>query len=390
MKSVEPIDTADMIYPELGEDEIVVPKIRKNILLHATETHYFPLDFRMRNVVIDSIARKYDQTIDQYPDPDDNDERLLIGPSACRQRHRLDCPYMRKVDERLSESDVAEENIAAIHLLGADDSEYNRQKFLIVAKDGIYFRDQTNRIDHYDYADIRFTFDGIELLPETNFERAGDFVLRYPLDEKFMTFAQEFLLLRLTTISIAGERHPFADAALKFRKEYLSSIVDTAAAEGKLDVETLIRIEYLARELRISAIELETYLHAAGERGFDNQSFRKNFNRLIADMPREHEKFVLFQDLLEAAIGIDDSVRRKPAVDAIKRAAGEKFVANYIDHIKQRRQAETSLYRSIQALDYKTLSPAFSNAWRMLRLAQLYNNDINLKLMDVGVLANEK
>ena len=60
MKSVEPIDKADMIYPELGEDEIVVPKIRKNILLHATETHYFPLDFRMRNVVIDSIARKYD------------------------------------------------------------------------------------------------------------------------------------------------------------------------------------------------------------------------------------------------------------------------------------------------------------------------------------------
>ena len=107
-------------------------------------------------------------------------------------------------------------------------------------------------------------------------------------------------------------------------------------------------------------------------------------------MPREHEKFVLFQDLLEAAIGIDDSVRRKPAVDAIKRAAGEKFVANYIDHIKQRRRAETSLYRSIQALDYKTLSPAFSNVWRMLRLAQLYNNDINLKLMDVGVLANEK
>ena len=79
-------------------------------------------------------------------------------------------------------------------------------------------------------------------------------------------------------------------------------------------------------------------------------------------MPREHEKFVLFQDLLEAAIGIDDSVRRKPAVDAIKRAAGEKFVANYIDHIKQRRRAETSLYRSIQALDYKTLSPAFSGA----------------------------
>ena len=59
-----------MIYPDMREDEERVPKIRKDILLSKGETNYFPLDFRMRNVVIDLIALKYDRTIEQYPEPD--------------------------------------------------------------------------------------------------------------------------------------------------------------------------------------------------------------------------------------------------------------------------------------------------------------------------------
>lgn len=125
-------------------------------------------------------------------------------------------------------------------------------------------------------------------------------ILEYPLDERFRLFAQEIMLLRLTTVLPASERHPFSDETIaEFRNAYIELPVDAAAD-------------------------------------------------------------------------------------------GDAFVTNYIDFVRNRRLAEENLFKAIGAIDYISLSERFANYLENIIRMQRCNNEINLTLLNIGVMANEK
>ena len=409
-KIVEPIDEQSaMIYPDPDEDEVRVEQVRKSILQSAGDAHYFPLEFRMRDIVIDSLARKYGHTIANYPfDPDSNEERFLIGArGCCRVFRSLNCPYMKKVAERLLDSGVNENNIIGIYLFD-DSDDANRQKFLLLSKDGVYLRNDSNKIEYYLYGNLIFKFDGIARRPEVvvpQKEREGmteaqlygnavkGVILEYPFDETFVKFAQEIMLLRLTTLLPAGDRHPFSDMKIpEFRNEYVEMLVDVAAAEGKLTVENMIRLEYIARELKINAADLETYFKSACNGGFKAKTLQKRLTDFLTTKWNVEDKFVIFQDILELAVGIDGEIIRKDMIGVLRRKAyaGADFVSNYIAFVQQKRIAEKSLAKALGTIDYISLSSRFANYLENIMRLQRYSREIDLTLLKIGVMANEQ
>ena len=405
----EKVDVIDkkraLVYPEIGENEKRMEIVKNDILkVLKSESHYFPLDFRMENIVINSIAKKYFPLAEDYPSPDDLDEpRFLIGMPLCQKDYiyQLKCPYMKKVLHSISDNNakginnefiINPDNIVAIYILKADKSEdYHKQGFLILSKDGIYLRNtsESYKINHYDYSDLRFTLDGIAHLDRIDVE---GLLLDYSLDENFILFAQEFMLLRRTTLMSIRARHPFADAMMEFRESYMEILIDVAAGEGKLTVEKYIRLEYIAREFKISPEDFKKWLFQAYKGDGSVSDVQQKLKEMLNDKTKTTEWYVLFQDILELAVGEDDEVNRKKLIDMLRRksSAGSEFVSNYIEFIKYRRKSEMSLYRAIESIGYRNLADNLGGYLKNIHTLQTYNNEMNLKLLDIGVLVNEK
>ena len=162
MSDVEIVDRDDpnaIRYPTIKnegengaiEHRITLP-VRDIIVPGLSETVYFPLNFCLEDIVIDTVAQKYQADIDDYP-LDSDDEHFLIGTQACRKDcKRLDCTYMKKMLVRINAAanlDVSD--IFAIYLLGLDDSNENRQKFLLMTKTKLYLLHDTQAIENYGY-----------------------------------------------------------------------------------------------------------------------------------------------------------------------------------------------------------------------------------------------
>ena len=392
-KQLSIIDKAGaIIYPRLHENETQVEGARNDIIKSVQhETYYFPLEFRLKDVVIDSLARKY---ASEYPSADEVAERFLIGTAACSEDHRneLHCPYMDKVTRSLADvKSIRKSNIVALSLLDADDSaDYHNQGFLLLSKDGVYLRNTgvSNKIEHYAYQKLRFTRDGIEHIERTSVE---GLLLNYPLDEKFIGFAQEFMLLRRTTLLTMRDRHPFADAFPQFRKAYLEILTDVAAAEGFLTVEKYIRLEYMAREFRIAPASFEQWLRTALKGTGKDAELQKKFREMLSQKTKTDEWYVLFQDILEMAVR-EDGLNRKKIVDLLRRnsTAGDKFVSNCIEYIKLRRQSELYLHRAVESIGYRRLADDLGGYLKKIHALLSYNGDMNLKLLDTDILSNER
>ena len=398
--NVDEIDIIDkdgaIIYPRLREGETVVYGVRNDIVsVLKKDTYYFPLEFRMKDVVINSLARKYARAVAAYPDAAGNDERFLIGTTACTEnfRNSLHCPYMDKVTRSINElKGFNKEKIVGIYILDADDTDdYHNQGFVLLSKDGVYLRNTevSNKVNRYDYKSLRFTKDGIEHIERTSLE---GLLLNYSFDENFLSFAQEFMLLRRTTLLLMRERHPFADVFMEFRRTYMEILVDVAAADGQLTVEQFIRLEYIAREFRIMPEEFEHWLKIALNGGCKYNDLQKKFREMLTSGTKTDEWYVLFQDILEMAVRDDGQLNRRKLVELLRResAAGERFVTNYIEFIRQRRQSELYLHRAIESIGYRELADNLGGYLKKIHLLQTYNNEMSLKLLDIGVLANEK
>lgn len=395
-KQIDVIDKANaIIYPQLQENEKKVGSVKNDTLnVLKKDNFYFPLEFRMNNTVINSIARKYLQDNEDYPSPDSSDERFLIGTVACNEdsREKLNCPYMDKVSKSVSESKfIDKNNIVAIHLTDPDDSaDYHSQGFVILSKDGVYIRNtgESNKIEHYDYRDIRFTQEGIESVNRISME---GLLLNYPLNENFLAFAQEFILLRRTTLLLMSERHPFADSFPEFRRDYLEILVSVAANEGNLTVEKYIRLEYIAREFKIAPQEFEQWLKNS-LRNVAANDLQKKFREMLMQKTKTDEWYVLFQDILEMAVCDNGELNSKKIIDLLKRKsnAGENFVTNYIEFIKMRRQSELFLHKAVESVGYRNLADNLGGYLKKIHRLQTYTNEMNLKLLDIGVLVNEK
>lgn len=369
--------------------------VRNDILkvLHK-DSYYFPLEFRMKDVVINSIAKKYSQTVTDYPDPESSEDRFLIGINACQKNFRtnLNCPYMNKVTQSIDEIKGLKENsIAAIYIIDPNDTnDYHNQGFLLLTKEGIYIRNTTesNKILFYEYKNLRFTQDGIEHIERIDIE---GLLLNYSLDENFIAFAQEFMLLRRTTLLLMRERHPFADAFMEFRRDYIEILVDIAAAEGNLTVEKYIRLEYMAREFRIIHEEFEQWLKNSFKGGVKFNELQKKFREILTSKTKTDEWYILFQDILEMAVRDNSELNRKKIIDILRRdsTAGDKFVTNYIEFIKMSRKSLTYLYKAVESIGYRKLADNLGGYLKKIHALQTYNNEMSLKLLDIGVLINE-
>lgn len=143
-----------------------------------------------------------------------------------------------------------------------------------MTKKKLYLLHDTQAIETYSYNDIRFTPDVFEL--RRLGKSVGQRLLEYTFDERFLSFAHEFMLLRRTTLVDVRERHPFANVvddkkfpdvvadmslnideidgrpSIRKRNAYMKFLVDTSAAEGHLQAKAIFKLCYMAREFRIS------------------------------------------------------------------------------------------------------------------------------------------
>lgn len=121
-------------YKKRGQNSVIEHRItlpvRDIIVPGLSKTVYFPLNFCLEDIVIDTVAQKYQADIKDYP-LDHDDEHFLIGTKACRKGcKKLDCHYMKKKIFRINAiSNLEVDDIFAIYLLSLDESNENRPKF---------------------------------------------------------------------------------------------------------------------------------------------------------------------------------------------------------------------------------------------------------------------
>ena len=407
-------DAAAIRYPSIKNEEYPserqVTLVTRDINIPGLqETLYFPLDFCLEDIVIDSVAKKYSTGIEFYSGLGDDEEHFLLGTAQCQKgRKFLNCPYMKKVNEKIDAAkNFDTSDLFAIYLLGLDNSNDNRQKFLAMTKKKIYISHNTQAIENYSYKNVRFTPDGIEL--KSFGESVSQNLLDYYFDERFLNFVHEFMLLRCATLVDARERHPFANVfdekfnpdmvadmkinvaeveplpAIEKRNSYLKFLVDTAAAEGYLEARTIMRLCYLAREFGVSADSVRSWLKLAANKGIPKNKLQTELTKILSFIGVKY-KFVFIKDVLEAGTDSQGVFHRADLLKILKRPqfGVEKFVENYLEFIKKSRAAEYELQNAFQNVNPQEI--CFKNLVR----AQSYSNRLNLQLVSMGAMLNEQ
>ena len=406
---IDAYDSNALIYPAYQKDncEGAIGKVRRDILPQAqTSTAFFPLDFCLYDQVIDAVAKKYEADAAHYMELEADDEHFLISVNACKKdAKKMGCPYMGKALARMaSDRRVPIKKICAIYLLGLDESEDNRQKFLAMGKSKLYLFNSTGKIAIYDYEDIKFIDAGI-----VKVNSVGDYledIIAYSFDEKFLTFVGEFMLLRFNTLCDIAESHPFGsfaggDMVDEFLPEaklnsptlvptekkhaYMHMLVDAAAAEGKLETYAMLRLVYLAHEFHLSADTMLSFLTEAQRGGIKKNQLLFRLSEVEKFIGSAEYKTAFYQDLLEMALSQDGTIIRGDLVKILKKEqfAGEKFVDAYIDFVRKRRDGEKALSKALKFCEKKELRLAA--AVRM----QNFNNRLNLQIITIGAMINE-
>lgn len=383
--------TDGILYPMLQENEECLKSAKnETVPLRHDEHKSFPLEFRFLDIVIDSLARKYNEGEEAlpYPEADEDGERFLIGPKAVRtfvQDKGCPCPYMTKAFAAMEEQKIPHVPIA-ICLLDANDSEINRQEFLALAKNGIYLRKSTLKLEFYPYDEL---YVGLDRLTSINSTSSEQNILDDLPSETFRKFLQEIMLLRRTTLLSLYERHPLAVTSLDAREKYIDFLTDAAAAEGKLGVRGLIYLEYLTRNFHVSADKLAKCLEEAYEGGIKENEIHKRLTELLTQVIPSEDHYVFFMDIMELLVGENGEITRPKLLKVLKRkngiAGGEKFVNNFMETVKLRRQEELYMKKALQTLSFvqHRIGDEHIHLW------QNYRHELSLKLLDIGVKINE-
>ena len=424
-------DNENRVFPpRLADGEERIEGSPNDILRMTSDDKpsYFSLEFRMKDAVIESIARQYHPFEDYesyaaYFADEANEEQLYLLGKAARlvQRDAIGHNCLGKVSEALDrESRISDSDIVALHLIEADHSDENRQKFLLLTKGNIYLRNETLAVEEYDYGEIRFLRDGLEHVGSGRVKR----ILEHEFDQRFWEFVQEFALLKRDTLYGVGVRHPMSDLTLETRQKYLKFLTEAASADGRLSVAMLLRLEYLAREFRISDGDLTEWLQKTLNENLKPTELKNRFtslkewlkkaeakDRLTEQLNKEltglltrnepqkipvQQWHVVFQDILELiaelATGQMEAPHSKKLLDILRRdkdsTAGADFVNGYCDFVRLRNQAMRHLGHAVGSIPYRDLSSRgyLDNICNLQR----YHNEQSLKIMEIGVLANVK
>lgn len=378
VEEVEVIDHDDvdlLLYPALREDEEKRKLIKSDIIpLGKRDMLYFPLNFRMGALVIESIAEKYNRRYD-YPEADSDDERYLIGPEACSKGKDMDCPYLKKAFAVLQDEKDAKD-LVALYLLDADQGEMNDQYFLALTRTGILFRSGSSTLQRAPYQDLRFAEDGIESRRRVK-ELKGN-LLDYSFDDSFLAFVREFLQLRHTKLLPVREMHPFSHHAPELKQAYLGFLVDAAAAEGGLTAQKLIWLEQLAREFCIPAKMVELFLKKAREGGIKGSKLRNALRNALAKMDVEYH-YAFVEDAITAMIDERGECSRELLLKILKKDDFFRYgyVESYKHYVCLQKQADEAFQAALEQVEFSRVQ--FKNIYRR----RIYHDALRLQIIDM-------
>lgn len=366
----------DLILPAVKDEasEVKLDIIKSDILsIPGREAIYFPRDFRYNNIIIDSIVKKYSV---EYPDNDSDEERYIVGVINCKKSRNIDCRYLKKVFAIIDDKkELKYEEIIAIYLFDTDSGEENHQRFIVFTKNCVYIRYRNNKLEKFEYKDIIFRESGVEsLFDET--------IVNYEFDSVFAEFIKEWLILRDNPVNITDNSHPFSGKNMECRCRYIELMIDVAAADGYLTVENYLRLEYIAREFRISAEAMLEYFHNAANGGIKENKLSSTYSDFIINGLDEEYRNVFFFDLLGFIARAGKSDIRKKAVSVLSRKEylGSECVEKYLEYVKSQRRANDKLRDSLYALkDIRNQSLSWYNIYRF----ESYSNSIGLKLLNL-------
>ena len=378
VEEVEVIDHDDvdlLLYPALREDEEKRKLIKSDIIpLGKRDMLYFPLNFRMGALVIESIAEKYNRRYD-YPEADSDDERYLIGPESCSKGRDMDCPYLKKAFAVLQDEKDAKD-LVALYLLDADQGEMNDQYFLALTRTGILFRSGSSTLQRAPYEDLRFAEDGIESRRRVK-ELKGN-LLDYSFDDGFLAFVREFLQLRHTKLLPVREMHPFSHHAPELKQAYLGFLVDAAAAEGGLTAQKLIWLEQLAREFCIPAKMVELFLRKAREGGVKGSKLQNALRNALAKMDVEYH-YAFVEDAITAMIDERGECSRELLLKILKKDDFFRYgyVESYKHYVCLQKQADEAFQAALEQVEFSRVQ--FKNIYRR----RIYHDALRLQIIDM-------
>lgn len=378
VEEVEVIDHDDvdlLLYPALREDEEKRKLIKSDIIpLGKRDMLYFPLNFRMGALVIESIAEKYNRRYD-YPEADSDDERYLIGPESCSKGRDMDCPYLKKAFAVLQDEKDAKD-LVALYLLDADQGEMNDQYFLALTRTGILFRSGSSTLQRAPYEDLRFAEDGIESRRRVK-ELKGN-LLDYSFDDGFLAFVREFLQLRHTKLLPVREMHPFSHHAPELKQAYLGFLVDAAAAEGSLTAQKLIWLEQLAREFCIPAKMVELFLRKAREGGVKGSKLQNALRNALAKMDVEYH-YAFVEDAITAMIDERGECSRELLLKILKKDDFFRYgyVESYKHYVCLQKQADEAFQAALEQVEFSRVQ--FKNIYRR----RIYHDALRLQIIDM-------
>lgn len=384
-------DKNNLLFPSIKDDttEWNVPIIKNDIVYIADEhaaINYFSFDWRFNSNVINCLATKYLGKTGDYPDHDDeSSERFLIGVDACKKWKNIACPYLNKAFQILTKDKrIKTSSIIAIQLFDLCKREENAQKFLLLTKDKVYARYNTQILEEYDYEQVVFASDGLQI--KDQIEEIDGLVANYPLANDFLLFAQEYQLLRSTMLQDVNEIHPVICLAYEERIKYLDFLVDIAVGDGSITADKLLKLEFLARSFKIESTRFVSRIEKAAKTQVKDQIISKTFTDILINVLTAELRVVFYQDILEMIVNDEGDIERCKLLELLRnrKFAGEEFVREYIDFIKFRNRADRALQKSILAITDSYVTAV--NVFPM----QKFNSVLNLKILEIGVNANGK
>lgn len=383
------VDKIILRYPGIKDEETEykVPIVKNDIIFIADEhsaINYFSNDWRFDNNIIDCVASKYSGKVDDYPETDDeSSERFLIGVEAIKGGRSISCPYLKKAFEVLDKDKrIRRSSIIAIHLLNICKREENSQKFLLLTKDKVYVRYNTNRLEEYDYDDVVFLPSGV--VAKSQLTDIEGFIVDYPICRDFQDFVQEYQLLRSTMLQDVDEIHPVMELTYENKIKYLYFLIDVSVNDGKITAEKLLRLEFLARAFKIESDKFVKQIVKSAKTKTKKQSISKIFTDILLNVLTAELRFVFYQDILELTVNMEGETDNPDLQRLMKdrKYAGSEFIRQYTDFIKYRKRAEKELTNSILEISNSCVRGA--NIFPM----QKFNSSLNLKLLEIGVMIN--
>ena len=378
-----------LVYPPINPKRFrEVDTIENSILPRILDdVFFFSPRFRERSEVMEAITKKYEAL--GYPNPEEEDmERFLIGTSRIGEAWKdSSCPFFLRAKEQIEkDSTLKHEKILAIHLLGEDRSDENRQRFIALTIGKIFFRGDNPDIEEYNLENVIFLPDGILLKPSYQYP-TGYNLISYSFDESFYRFAREVILLRAMKFFGIRKRHPFADMEPERKHAYIEFLTDTAVAEGRATAPQILRLEYLAKDFHVSEDDLASMIKHHLHRPFGVNKLSERLGKVLPMEIASEQSYVFYQDILELSLNDDGEMVRTALKKILDRSfgfAGKEFTDGYLDYVREKRKAEQKLeetYGKLKAIKGGLFEENLPNLYEML----LYYGDLSVQYLETGV-----